>query len=242
MSKFVWFEYVSGDAPKAQGFYGELFGWGTQRVPLPGAEYTMIAQGDTTIGGYLSAGAQQQAHWLSHLGVSDAKAAAQKAKSLGGTIVKDAAKVGEFGTKAVIADPAGGVLALWQPASSDDQGPAEGAYRFCWNELYAKDMKASVAFYRGISGLGEQAMDMGGQPYTMLVDGDVPVAGICPPPFDAPHAWQPVVVVPDAEASLAKAKKLGATILAPIEDVPTVGRFFVIADPLGAVLGILQRA
>lgn len=34
--RFVWFEYVSKDLPKAQGFFGELFNWKTQQKPAPG--------------------------------------------------------------------------------------------------------------------------------------------------------------------------------------------------------------
>ncbi len=30
--RFVWFEYSSKDAKKAQAFYGELFGWKTKEM------------------------------------------------------------------------------------------------------------------------------------------------------------------------------------------------------------------
>ncbi len=41
--RFVWFEYSSADAKKAQGFYGELFGWKTKEMAGGEAPYTMIA-------------------------------------------------------------------------------------------------------------------------------------------------------------------------------------------------------
>ena len=77
MSKFVWFEYVSKDIAKAQGFFGELFNWGVKRVPMPGGEYAMISVGERTIGGYQVTpdGAPPEAHWLTHLEVADARAA-----------------------------------------------------------------------------------------------------------------------------------------------------------------------
>ena len=53
--RFVWFEYVSNNAGKAQGFFGELFGWTTKTVPMPDGNYTMIAAPDgKTIGGYFA--------------------------------------------------------------------------------------------------------------------------------------------------------------------------------------------
>ena len=50
--KFVWFEYVSKDINKAQGFFGELFNWGVQKVPMPQGDYAMISAGERTIGGF----------------------------------------------------------------------------------------------------------------------------------------------------------------------------------------------
>ena len=81
--RFCWFEYVSKDGAKAQGFFGELFNWKTQdRARSAPATYTMIALGDQTIGGYMPTpdGAPPHAHWLSHLQVASAEATPPKAK------------------------------------------------------------------------------------------------------------------------------------------------------------------
>src|SRR6266545_8372674 len=125
MSQFVWFEYVSKDAKKAQAFFGELFNWGTQEVPMPQGAYQMIAVAGKTIGGYLPTpeGAPTHTHWLSHLGVASAKDSAAKVKSLGGTIAKEATKIGDFGTMAVVKDPQGAVFALWQPTKAGEETP-----------------------------------------------------------------------------------------------------------------------
>jgi len=248
MSKFVWFEYVSTDASKAQGFFGELFGWGTKKVPLPGFEYTMIAQGDETIGGYLPPppNAPKQAMWLAHLRVENAKDAAQKAKSLGGTILMDAEKLGNVGTKAVIADPQGGVLALWQPTDPSAKSSPVANHRFCWNELTSKDPAASVAFYTALGGLTSKAKDMpsmGGPDgaYHLLLNGEDMIGGIMKSPMpQAPHAWTPYVQVANADQAADKAKRLGATIIVPPTSIPNVGRFAIFADSQGAVTGVLQ--
>jgi uncharacterized protein len=244
MSKFVWFEYVSTDANKAQGFFGELFGWGSKKVPMPDREYTMIAQGDATIGGYLPPpeGAPKQAHWLSHLRVDSAKESAQKVKSLGGKILMDAFKVGEHGTMAVVADPLGAPLALWQPSDPKVQSSPAAVGRFCWNELTSQNPTASVTFYKALGGFGEDSMEMGPMgTYHLLKNGEISVAGIMKPPMpEAPHAWTPYVQVASTDATIEKAKRLGANIIVPATDVPNVGRFAIFADPQGAVLGILQ--
>ena len=241
--KFVWFEYVSKQAPKAQGFFGELFGWSKQNVPMPGGDYTMIVLGERTIGGYLDtpSGVPERAHWLSHLRVDRAADAAAKVESLGGKIMKEPFKVGEFGTMAVALDPHGGAFALWQPKKTEpDAAEAEGA--FCWNELYSKDPAASVAFYSAVGGFTAKIQDMPGLgAYHVLEAGGQPRAGVLAPPMpQAPHAWLPYVAVGSADATTEKAKRLGATVMVPPTSVPGVGRFAIVADPQGAAIGLLQ--
>lgn len=234
---FVWFEYVSSDTTKAKGFFGELFGWSTQEVPMPQGTYSMIAAGGATIGGYQPD--KGAAHWLTHLRVDDAKAAAAKVTSLGGKVLAEPFKVGEFGTMAVVTDPHGGKLALWQPAKAEDP-PAREAGRFCWNELASKDPAASVAFYRAIGGFDVKAMPMPTGDYHVLESGGVPRAGITAPMGGEPHAWLPYVQVTRTDDIVAKAKRLGATIAVPATDIPNVGRFAVIVDAQGVATGILQ--
>ena len=90
--RFVWFEYSSKDLPKSQGFFGELFNWSTQSVPMEKGAYTMIASGDATIGGYAmptSMKGAPDAWWLSHLQVADAAASAKQVAKLGGKVLQD---------------------------------------------------------------------------------------------------------------------------------------------------------
>src|SRR5260370_39512220 len=79
--RFVWFEYLSPDPAKAQGFFGEVFGWTKKDLPTPdGKSYTMIALGDDTIGGYppRMQGMPPNSHRISHLQVGDPRATAAK--------------------------------------------------------------------------------------------------------------------------------------------------------------------
>jgi uncharacterized protein len=239
---FVWFEYAAKETSKAQGFFGELFGWGIQKVPMPQGEYTMIAAGDRTIGGYLPDGAPQ-ARWLTHLRVQDARAVAGKIASLGGKVLEQAVKIGDFGTMAIVTDPHGASFALWQPAKLEEL-PQPTTGTFVWNELFSADPAASVAFYTAIGGFEEEKMEMPGMgTYHLLKSGGVPRAGIMKQMMPGqPHAWLPYVQVANADASADKAKRLGATLIVPPTDIPNVGRFSIFADPQGAALGILQPA
>ena len=241
--RFVWFEYVSQDAQKAQGFFGELFGWSTKGVPMPEGEYTMIAAQDgKTIGGYFAApDPKAPAGWLPYLQVQSAADIAARVKKLGGSVMKEPFKVGDFATMAVVTDPHGAGFALWQPNKVEDSGkPAAG--HFCWNELASKDPKASVAFYSQIGGFTEKSMDMQGQgTYHLLESDGQGRAGIMAQQMpQQPHAWLPYVQVANTDQTVDKARRLGATIVVPPTPIPNVGRFAIFVDPQSVATGILQ--
>jgi len=243
--RFVWFDYVAKDIAKAQGFFGELFNWKTQEIPMgDGNAYTMITLGDQAIGGYMPTpeGAPPVGHWLSHLQTPDAKATCAKITSLGGKVYKEPVKMGEHGTFAIVADNAGGVLALWQPNKSEGNGDyKEVAGAWCWNELAAHDPVKAVAFYSQL-GFTEDKMEMPGMgTYHVLSSDGKPRAGVLKSPMpEAPQAWMPYVQVANCDTTIAKAKKLGAKVIHEPADVPTVGRIAIFVDPQGGFLGVLQ--
>jgi predicted enzyme related to lactoylglutathione lyase len=244
--RFVWFEYVSTDSAKAQGFFGELFNWKTQSVPMPDGAYTMIAlDKDTTIGGYMPTpkGAPPHAHWLPHLQVTDAAATLAIVAANGGKIAAQPFKLGEVGTMGVALDPLGGVFAVWQPTKPMGTGDFKGVDNaWCWNELYTEDPAKSVAFYEKVAGFTDAPMDMGpmGTYHVLNFDGKSRGGVMKSPMPNIPQNWMPYVQVANVDAIAAKAKKLGADIKVPPNDAPGVGRFAVFTDPMGAPLGILQ--
>lgn len=114
---FVHIELHTNDLPKAKEFYGKLFDWKLEDVPMPGGagSYTMIKVGEGTGGGMMASQSPGvPPHWLTYVSVSDVAASTQKAKSLGAKVVVDVTKIGEMGTFSIIVDPAGATLALWQ--------------------------------------------------------------------------------------------------------------------------------
>jgi uncharacterized protein len=113
---FVHIELSSTDVKKAKSFYGSLFNWKLNDMDMGGGmTYTMIEVGDGTGGGMMQhpmPGAPSM--WVPYTLVDDAAAATKKAKSLGGTVLKDVSEVPGMGWFSIIQDPTGGVLGLWQ--------------------------------------------------------------------------------------------------------------------------------
>jgi uncharacterized protein len=57
---------------------------------------------------------------------------------------------------------------------------------------------------------------------------------------DVPPNWLTYFGVADCDASAAKAKQLGGTLLQPPTDIPDIGRFAVCRDGQGAVFAIAR--
>ncbi|HTP26450.1 MAG TPA: VOC family protein [Anaeromyxobacteraceae bacterium] len=115
---FVHVELNTTDLAKAKSFYGKLFDWKFEDMPMgPGETYTMITVGEGTGGGMLKhpvPGAPSA--WLAYVLVDDIRAATDKARSLGAKVMKEPTEVPNAGTFSVIVDPTGAALALWKPS------------------------------------------------------------------------------------------------------------------------------
>jgi uncharacterized protein len=113
---FVHVELNTTDVAKAKGFYGRLFEWTLEDVPMGDGTYTMIKVGQGTAGGIMKhpmPGAPSA--WLAYVLVDDIHAATDKAKSLGAKIITDVTEVMGMGWLSILIDPTGAALGMWQP-------------------------------------------------------------------------------------------------------------------------------
>lgn len=113
---FVHVELATTDIAKAKQFYGSLFDWNLEDMPMPdGMTYTMVGVGEGTGGGMMQhpmPGAQSM--WMAYVLVDDVKAATEKARSLGAQVMRDVTPVKDMGWFSMIVDPTGAHLGLWQ--------------------------------------------------------------------------------------------------------------------------------
>lgn len=244
--KFVWFELVSRDPKKAQAFYGEVFGWKTVPFPLGDFSYEMIYAGDTPdtmLGGYASPdNERQRAHWIAYVSVEDVDTAAAAVAANGGKVVGAPHELPGVGRSARIADPQGAELCLFKSTTGDAPDALAPAGRFFWNELHTTDPKQALVFYEKVLGFTHESMDMGPEGfYYVLSKSGVGRGGVTGHlPSGIPPHWLPYVAVDDPDATIARARKLGATIRVAPEDIPGIGRFGVLQDPTGALLAVMK--
>lgn len=109
-------------------------------------------------------------------------------------------------------------------------------------ELATDDPKKAQKFYGGLFGWSFEDIPPLGTclPYTMIQPGAGPTGGILSKPQpEIPTAWMPYVQVEQMESDLEKTKALGGEVLMPVTEFPG-GRFAVIKDPTGGVIGLLD--
>lgn len=255
-SRFVWHDLNTKDAEGAKRFYGELFNWSFDA----GADdrYLHIRAGDQMIGGVRTMDAKEHMppSWLGYIGVDDVDATVASMKEHGGKVYVPPMAMPNVGTFAVVADPTGAVVAPWKSArAGGEREPPErpALHTFCWFELLTNDAAKAGPFYRSTIGWGVEQMDMGPMGvYTLFKrigvkdakGADKSAAGMMQSPPDAPHPpfWLFYVAVADAAATIEKAKRLGAAVVAGPMEVPNVGKFAILLDAQKAAFAILQPA
>jgi len=241
---FCWFECGSRDAAKSKTFYTQLFGWNAADSPMPGegGVYTLLKTGGEDIAGlYHLSGPQFEgvpSHWMTYVAVDDVDATAERAKSLGGSVVAPPMDVPNVGRMAVLKDPTGAVISIArfdQHPGTSPKGP------FGWSELATRDTEGAQSFYTQL--FNWTAKPDANDPYTEFQSGGKSIAGMMamkPEHGAAPPHWLPYMMVEDCDDVVRRATQLGATVYVPPTDIPKVGRFSVFADPTGATLGIVK--
>lgn len=118
MGEFVWNELATTNVQKAKDFYGQVFGWEFVDKNADDMTYTVIKKNNKEFGGIWAIPTAQQnqipTHWLAYILVENVEKSLEKAIQNGATLIKPVQKVGEMGLFAIIKDPEGAHIALWQ--------------------------------------------------------------------------------------------------------------------------------
>lgn len=245
-----WIDLSTTDVDGARPFYTAIFGWAYDVNPTDqGGEYVMARKGGHAVAGLSMQQPEQAASgvppmWNTYVTVTDVAAAVETATDTGGSVVMPPMRVMDAGAMAIVADPTGAVVCLWQPGEHIGAGVVNEHGALCWNEVMTDDVPTAAAFYSTLFGWGTQEMDMGDQgTYTLFTLGGDDVAGATglAPVEGAPAHWATVFAVDDCDATLAAVTANGGTAMAGPFDTP-VGRIGVCADPQGAVFQIIQLA
>ena len=116
-NKVVHTELNTTDVGMAKKFYAALFDWKLEDMKMgPGMSYTMIKSGKDTFGGMQKKPmAEAPTMWLTYFSVDDLVKTVAKAKKMGAQIFVENQPIPGMGSLAVLADPTGAAIGLWQP-------------------------------------------------------------------------------------------------------------------------------
>lgn len=251
--RVVWHDLNTNDLGKAKAFYGELFNWD---IRAEGEWNLLYSKGSDEHFGAMMAlhDPATPPHWLPYLTVENLDQAMAAVTANGGALHTAKMSAGKSGDFAVAADPQGAAFTLWQYAAGQgkpEQDTPLPAGRFCWDELMTPDPDSAKRFYGAVVGWQSEDMPMQEMTYTLWKrpgalgpDGKPRQAGgLMKSPPGVPHPfWCSYVLVDDCDASAARAKQLGGTVVMAPTDIPNVGRFATLIDPTGAAISILAPA
>lgn len=240
-----WIDLAARDLPASVEFYAGLFGWNA--VNDDGHPYTIFQAGTAAVAGAMELTpemGEMPPVWSAYVNVVDADATCAAATAAGGAVMQPPFDISDGGRIAVIADPAGAVICLFE-GGSDGTKVMDEVGGPCWFDCLSRDVAASTAFYADVFGWTSQVMDMGDTAYTIFSNDGQPVAGTMdmPPmiPAQVPSYWQVNIVVADADEAAAHVIAKGGTVPMPPMDTP-FGRACVMVDPWGATLSLIDRS
>jgi predicted enzyme related to lactoylglutathione lyase len=240
-----WVDLQTSDPRAAKTFYTGLFGWEYDDQPMPGGgdPYSMATMRGRHVAAIAPLPPQQGVppHWNTYVATPDVDGLVTRVPNAGGTVVMPPMDVMDAGRMAVIQDPTGGVIALWQAKNNIGAETVNDPNTFSWSELHTPDVAKAADFYAKVFGWEPAKFEE--MDYTVFNNQGQGIGGATKPQMEGvPPNWLVYFAVDDTDATVAKAKQQGGTVLSEPMDIPDVGRFAVLADPQGAVFAIIKNA
>lgn len=241
---FSWADLTTTDQDAARTFYGGLFGWAADDMPVgEGIVYAMMKSGDAQVAAISpQPQAQREAGvpptWNSYVTVESADATAARAAELGGTVHAQPFDVFDAGRMAVIQDPQGAWFMVWEPRRHIGAGLVNAPGALVWNELASNDLDGATAFYAGLFGWTIAQFPGSEQVYLAIKNDGASNGGMreVEPPGVPPH-WLVYFGVEDLDAALARVRDRGGAVHTGPIDIQ-MARIAIVADPQGAVFAL----
>ena len=110
----VHLELHTGDLPGARSFYAALCGWNAERIHASAGSYLALDLSRGELGGGIVECPTGRPVWLPYVEVPHIGAVTERARELGAAVLLEP-REGPAGWRSVVAAPASGELAFWQP-------------------------------------------------------------------------------------------------------------------------------
>jgi predicted enzyme related to lactoylglutathione lyase len=110
-----WSELITSDVPAAKKFYGDLFGWKFEDMPMEDTVYSAVSANDDEVAGIMPFPPDtppMPPNWGLYITVDDVDATAEKAAGMGATIAMPPKDIPEVGRFCVLQDPQGAFISI----------------------------------------------------------------------------------------------------------------------------------
>jgi uncharacterized protein len=278
-----WVDTWQPDADAAVAFYKDVFGWeaeDTMPDGVPGKHYMCRLRGRDVAavasrpegapplmrGRTDDARARDSATrnrseerpvwgWTTYVWVEDAEAIVPRVIEAGGSVLKDLFESLDGGRIALVADPAGAALGIWQPGEHKGAQLVNEPSAWSMSRLSTDDPDGAKRFYAGVFGwdaesfaLGDAEMTLwkvpgyvGGEPQQPGSREVIATMGPAGENGEAPPHWGVDFWIADVDAAVDRAAERGARIVTGPYEIPGVGmRRADLVDPQGANLSLTQ--
>jgi predicted enzyme related to lactoylglutathione lyase len=234
---FSWTDLSTSDPDAAKLFYTSLFGWEAQDNPIPGdGVYTMLLKGGKPVAALSQLQAEgQPVVWNSYVTVASADDAAAAARDGGATLISEPFDVMDVGRMAVIMDPVGAVLCVWEPGSSIGAERVNEPGALTINQLNTGDVERAQQFYSAVFGWTFEQVSEAPE-YWSINNGDRLNGGMM---RQEPAAWLVYFGSESVADAAGRINELGGRVIVPPTEVPS-GRFIVAQDPQGAFFALVD--
>ena len=240
---FSWADLATSDLEGAKNFYSKIFGWEFEDMPAGEGQTYSMARID---GKYVAAASEADGppRWNSYITVDDVEEAAKKAEEAGANVHAPPFDVMDAGRMAVIQDPSGAVVSLWEAKDHIGAQLVNVHGALTWNDLMTHDVGKATDFYCEVFGWEVAPVEEdAGNERVVIRNGERMNGGMAKLPESAgeetPPHWMPYFGVDDLDAALRSAEDAGGTkVVGPME-VPA-GKFAMLADPQGALFSVFQ--
>lgn len=237
--------WLGQDTSRAKTFYTNQFAW-KFRTPFEsvGRVYVPWSDGSGPGGDLTSPDPAGSGIWRPYVRVANLPASLQQASALGGTVLIGSTAYGTNGDKvAVVKDPAGAQIGLWYSPSAPAPGGELGYSAVYRMRLYSPDPAKAKTFYAGMfpSWTWKSPVTIGGRVYTPWVDGTGPGGEVVMPVAGESSGWRAFVRVAQLESAITTATRNGATVVIRPTLHGSWGRYALLADPLGVLIGLWEK-
>jgi uncharacterized protein len=229
-----WMDVVSTDIDASMAFYHSVFGWRSESILIGHSDaYSLVYSNEEVV-----AGAEQivvakgPARWTVFVQTADADELARVVTERGGSVSFAPDAMANYGTVAMVDDPRGATLGLWQPNRLDPSATGPVIGRLSGARLVTADPESAATFLEACFGWTISARP---SPKTIVLDtGGVPTSIVS---GAAELGWLPVIGVPELATILESIRLHGGRVGAG-----HVEGEHVVTDPMGATFLLEQRS